>query len=515
MYILSLKNIYKKYESTGIAACDNVSLNVVKGEILAVVGENGAGKSTLMKIIYGIEKPDSGIIEFLGHIANIQAPKDALKLGIGMVHQYDRSVRELTVLENIILGNEPKILNTFIDFKKAKKTIENIIKKYNFNININSKVKSLNINQIKQTAILKTLYQNAKLIILDEPTASMAIEDAKILYKTLYSLRKQGVTIIIITHRIKEIMSIADRISVMKNGNIENIYKANNIDSASIINMIAGEYKYSTKKRIQKMDTKTSFISNKKTILKFDKISFLEDVHNKIKLKDISFKIHEGEIVALTALEGNGLREMEDIATGFIKPTSGHIFYKGKDITKNSTFKLRKLKNLSYIPSDRDNRGVCPEATVEDNIIINKRRAFSNIGILNYNDIKNYTNMLLEYMNIKAKYNQIVKTLSGGNIQRLIISRELKQIRDYIICAEPTQGIDVKSSMDIHNQIINFKKASVAILLISSDINEVLELADKIIILYRGAIIKTIENKANLDERTISKYMAGMKNDQR
>lgn len=497
-YIVSLKDIYKKYDSTGVIACNGVSLDVKEGEIFAITGENGAGKSTLVKIIYGMEKPDRGYIELFGSSIDIQ--KSSINNKIGMVDQRDRIIRELTVFDNIILGNEPKIFSTFIDFKKAKKIIENIIEKYNFNIDINTKTKYLNINQVKQTAILKTLYQRSKLIILDEPTSSMALDDAITLYETIKSLKAEGITVIIITHRLKEIMSIADRIAVMRKGNVENIYDPANSDE--IINDISGN-EHITHKNI-------TINEKRKTILKFDNVSFTKDMENKVKLNNISFEVHEGEIVAVTAIEGNGLREIEDIISGFIKPNAGKIYYKDKDITSYSTFRLRKNEGLSYIPSKRDSRGVCMNATVLDNIIINKRRAFSSIGILNKNNIIDYANMLLEYMNIKATYKQILKTLSGGNIQRLIIARELKQIKDYIICAEPTQGVDRKSYDDIHKQIMKFKSSSIAILLISSDINEILKLSDKIIILYRGSIIKTLENNGDIDEKIISKYMTGM-----
>lgn len=498
--LLSLRKIYKKYASTNIEACKYVDLDIHKGEVFVLIGDNGAGKTTLVKIIAGFEKFDSGEIVY-----NYE------KNSIGMVHQHDKVFFNMTVLDNITLGNEPRKFQIFLDTKKAKRKIISLIKNYGFDLDINTKIKYLNTKQIKEVGILKALYKNSKLIILDEPTASMSFQDASIIYDNISTFQKNGITTIIITHKIKEVMRIANRIGIMRNGTIENIYQTSAVDYRYISNILLCD-------DVRKIDDastykkQTTIITEKKTILELINISNIKNIYGTTSLDNISFTLNSGDILAITASEGNGLRELEDVLSGFIKPTSGSIYYNGEDITKYSAIALRK-NNLSYVPANRMNRGVSLHSSILDNSIILKRRLLTKYIFFVRRLTIMHSKNILNTMNIKAKYNQNVDTLSGGNIQRLIVAREIERISDYIVFSEPTQGVDIKTCNLIYEHIFELKQKGIGIIIISSNINEVLTLADKIILLYRGRVLKNLINK-DITEKQLSNYIAGIDEDE-
>ncbi len=494
--LLSLRKIYKKYASTNIEACKYVDLDINKGEVFALIGDNGAGKTTLVKIIAGFENFDSGEM-----IYNYE------QNSIGMVHQHDKLFFNMTVLDNIILGNEPRKFKIFLDIKKAKIKIISLIKNYGFDLDVKTKIKYLNTKQIKEVGILKALYKNAKLIILDEPTASMSFQDASIIYDTISTFQKNGITIIIITHKIKEVMRIANRIGIMRNGIIENIYQTSAVDYRYISNILLcdDDCKIDDSSIYKK---EIPVIAEKKTILELVNISNIKNIYGTTSLDNISFALNSGDILAITASEGNGLRELEDILAGFTLPTSGIIYYHGEDITKYSTIHLRK-NNLSYVPANRMHRGVSLHSSILDNAIILKRRLLTKFIFFVRKVTRMHSKNILDTMNIKANYSQNVDTLSGGNIQRLIVAREIERISDYIIFSEPTQGVDIKTCNLIYENIFELKKKGIGIILISSNINEVLILADKIMVLYRGRVFKNLINK-DVSEKQLSNYTAGM-----
>jgi len=490
--ILSLRNIYKKYSSTNIEACKNVTLDIYKGEVFALLGDNGAGKTTLVKLIAGFENASGGDIVY-------HCDKNL----IYMVHQHYKVFSNLTVLENIILGNEPKIFGLFINIRKAKKIILNIIRDYSFNLDINTKVKHLSNTQIKELEVVKCLYNDAQFIILDEPTSSMNIKDANIIYSTISKLKAKGITVFIITHKIKEIISITDRVGIMKQGTIENIYNSKDVNYDFIINTLLNNANI-----IEPLSCQVNRNEEKESILRLENIAYSKNIHGLSKLDSISFNLCEGEVLAITGSDGNGLIELEDLLSKFIMPTGGHIFYKNKDITKYSTKQLRGM-GISYVPSRKMHRGVSLDSSLSENVIISKVKLFTKKCILNKSLIIEYTNKVLDYMNINSKHDSLVKTLSGGNIQRLIVSREINSMDKLIMFSEPTQGVDIKTTKIIHEQIICLKTRGNAILLLSSSVSEVIKIADRIIVLYRGSIIKEIINK-NIDEKMLSKYISGV-----
>ena len=489
--ILSLRNIYKKYSSTNIEACKNINLDIYKGEVFALLGDNGAGKTTLVKLIAGFEKANRGSIDYYGNENFVQ-----------MAHQHSKVFYNLSVLENVILGNEPKIFGLFVNIKKAKKIIFGIIRDYNFNLDINTKVKHLSNTQIKELEIVKCLYNDAKFIILDEPTSSMNIKDANIIYSTISKLKSKGITVFIITHKIKEIISVSDRVAIMKEGEIESVYNSEDIDYDFIINKLLGNTNI-----IEPLFCQINRNENREHILRLENIACDKNIHGFTKLDNISFNLEEGEILAVIASDGNGLNELEEILSKFIMPTGGHIFYKNNDITKYSTKQLRGI-GISYVPSRKIERGVSLESNLSENIIISKTELFTKKCILNKRLITEYTNKVLNYMNISRNHDTLVKTLSGGNIQRLIVSREINSMDKLIILSEPTQGVDIKTTKIIHEQIVCLKNSGNAVLLLSSSVSEVIKIADRIIVLYRGSIIKEIINK-NIDEKMLSKYITG------
>ena len=489
--ILSLRNIYKKYSSTNIEACKNINLDIYKGEVFALLGDNGAGKTTLVKLIAGFENASSGSIDYYQNENFIQ-----------MAHQHSKVFYNFTVLENIILGNEPKIFALFINIKKAKKIIFGIIRDYNFNLDINTKVKHLSNTQIKELDIVKCLYNDAKFIILDEPTSSMNTKYANIIYSTISKLKSKGITVFIITHKIKEILSVSDRVGIMKEGAIESIYNSDDIDYDFIMNKLLGNINV-----IEHTFSKINRNENVDNILRLENICYNKNIHGFSKLDNISFNLGGCEILAIIASDGNGLNELEEILSKFIMPTGGQIFYKNADITKYSTKQLRGL-GISYVPSRKMHRGVSLESNLSENIIISKTKLLTKKCILNKRLITKYTNKVLNCINISRNHHTLVKTLSGGNIQRLIVSREINSMDKLIILSEPTQGIDIKTTKIIHEQIVCIKNSCNAVLLLSSSVSEVIKIADRIIILYRGSIIKEIINK-NIDEKMLSKYITG------
>ena len=488
--ILSLYNIYKKYDSTDIIACNNINLDIFEKEILTIIGENGAGKTTLVKIIAGIEKYYDGSIDY-------KNKKDF----ISIVQQHDRVFYEFTVLENIILGSEPTKYHMLIDIKKSKEQIASIQKMFGFDFQLNTKVKYLNNLEIKKLLIIKALYKKSHLIIFDEPTATMSSSDSTLIYNIILKLRDMGITIIVITHKIKEMMSITNRIAIMKNGRLNYIYNRDEVNENILKHFLISEKDENIIKNIH--NKKSSELENEKTVFEAYNILYDENMYRSTNLNDISISVDKGECVAVVASDGNGLVELEDILCGKIIPTKGTILYNGSDIKD-----IQKKIHLPYIPSQRMKRGVSLNSKIYNCAIIAKRYSFSKFGFFLHSRVKKYTKKILNFMDIKAKYNQYVNTLSGGNIQRLILSREIDNVKDYILLAEPTQGVDTKTSLSIYQKIIELKNKNVAILLLTSNIDEAILLADRIIILYRGEIIKSTDNK-DINANIISKYMGG------
>ena len=496
--LLQMEGITKIFKENGVKAVDSANFSVGHNEIHAIVGENGAGKSSLMHILAGELHPDAGGIIFENSKVQFKSPSDALRKGIGLLHQHLQLIQELTVLENIILGFEPSTKLGFLKREEAIKRINNLCIEYNLLIDPDKTVSSLTADEKQKTALLSILFHNVKLLILDEPTTFFSESEIDAVHSLISKLKKLGKSIIIITHKLKEAVKIADRITVMKEGKI--IYQVNgpNTDTDQLAKIIFG-------KMISTPFTKIKTAPGK-TILEAKGLTFKGRGN---KYFEIDFKVRQREILVVTGIRENGLETLEKILAGQIKPSSGNLYYKNT-ILKPEKYSLRKL-NAGYIPSDRIKTGTSIKSSISDNIILLKYKLFVKWGLLNSKKIRNYSEKLIDKYSINGTQEQPISTLSGGNIQRVMIAREIEAKPELFIFAEPSRGLDIKSKKLIYERIHNLKENGTAILIISSDIEEAIQMADRLIIMYMGKIAASLDNQ-NINKSYIGKLMLGLEN---
>jgi general nucleoside transport system ATP-binding protein len=494
MNIVELRNITKQYPGSGKKANDNISLDLRKGEILCVAGENGAGKTTLMKILCGLEKLDGGEVLVNGNIS--------------MVHQHFMLFPEYTASENIVMGFEPRKYGIFFDVKKADKICEKIISDNDFSINANTKVKDLTLGEMQQVEICRVLYHDAQIIVLDEPTSILTEHEIKMLFKTLKTLVNNGKSIILITHKLNEIKRISDRVAVLRNGRLVNVKNVSETDEFEIARMMMGDEKLPP-------SIYTNGGGKKDNVIEFDNVTVKRRGQKRPLLDKVSFSVNSNEILGFAGVGGNGLGVIEAVLGGFLHPAEGKILHRGKDISK---LNIRKLRNqgLSFVPADRVNVGSASEATIEENMIINMRNKYFSFDfkkLTSKNEINEKINSWLTKYNIEAPdLKQKVCTLSGGNLQKLILARELNLFEDYIVFSEPTWGLDIAASGFIKGEIDALRKKGAAIILISTNLDEIIELADRIIVMYRGKIAGVfVNNQNNSIKELIGNCMQGLR----
>lgn len=503
--ILEMKNILKVYPN-GVVANDHVSFSIKKGEIHALLGENGAGKSTLMKILYGIEIPEEGEIYLNGEKVNIRSPQDAIQLGIGMVHQHFMLVPSFTVAENIVLGIEPRKNKIFVDKDKAAKLAEEIANKYNFNIDVNQKVENLTVGTKQKVEILKALYRGADILILDEPTAVLTPQETEELFVQLEELKKNGHTIIFISHKLDEIKRICDRLTILRNGRNMGTYDIGDLTTDQISRLMVG------RDIVLTFDLKEPKL--KKTALKVRNISVIGS-NGKTKVDNVSFDLKEGEILGIAGVEGNGQSELVDVLTGLNKNYGGDYFIYDVD-AKNLSIKEMRNLGLSYIPEDRMTVGVAKDMDILTNLFANQydKKEYSDRFFLNRKNMEKRAEQLIKDFSIKASsYKQEVGMLSGGNIQKVVVARELSNEPKIIIANQPTRGIDVGAQEFIREKIVEFRDKGAAIILISADLNEVLELSDRLAVMYKGRFTGMFTNVKEVTEEELGRYMLGLKKD--
>lgn len=501
-YILSMENITKVYPN-GFVANKNVNFAVKKGEIHALVGENGAGKSTLMKVLFGVETPEEGRIMLKGQEIKVDSPLTAIKYGIGMVHQHFMLVPSLTVAENIVLGNEPK-RQAFFSFDRACKITEEISRKYNLIVDPKAKIEDLAVGMKQKVEILKALLRGAEILILDEPTAVLTPQETKELFVQLTNLKRIGHTIIFISHKLKEVKEICDRVTILRNGRSMGVEEIANITEKEISRLMVGR---DVVLNIQKDKAKP-----KKTILKVSNVSLKESAQ-KYVLKNVSFSVRKGEILGVAGVEGNGQREISEIITGLAKYEHGNISISGKDIKKLSIRQIRELKT-AHISEDRMTYGAVGNASILENIISDRfhKREFNRFGLIDSNKTQKLSNKLIKDYQIKCDdYSQPVRMLSGGNIQKVVAAREFSSSPELIIANQPTRGIDVGASEFVRKKLIQLRDEGAAILLISADLNEILEVSDGIIVMCGGEIVAYFEDSSVVTEEELGEYMLGLK----
>lgn len=500
-YAVEMLNIRKEFP--GIVANDNVTLQLRKGEVHALLGENGAGKSTLMGMLFGMYQPDRGTIKINGKEVKITNPNKANDLGIGMVHQHFKLVENFTVTENIILGCEPKI-GLVVDIKTAAKKIEELSKSYGLNVDPYAKIEDISVGMQQRVEILKMLYKKADILILDEPTAVLTPQEIEELIKIIKGLTKEGKSIILITHKLKEIKEVSDRCTIIRKGKYIGTVETKDTTEAQMAKMMVGrDVSFKVEKKRSKL---------KDEVLRVENIS-VKNNKKVLGLKDFSLSIRGGEILGVAGVEGNGQTELVEAITGLRKVECGSVIYKDENITNEKTRK-RIEKGIAHIPEDRHKRGLILDYTLEENMIIEvyNKKPFSKKGILNKSAIRKYAEKILREFDVRSGEGAISKarTLSGGNQQKAIIGREVELNPDLLIAVQPTRGLDVGSIEYIHKRLVEQRDNGKAVLLVSLELDEVLNLSDRIAVVNGGELIGIVDAKKT-DENEIGLMMAGVK----
>lgn len=503
--ILEVKHISKYFGQ--LIANNDVNLVVKKGTVHSIIGENGAGKSTLMNMISGIYKPSKGEIFVRGKKTVFRNPNDATQCGIGMVHQEFMLFPELTVLENLMLGFEAKKWGGFLDKKKAGRDITEIAQKYGFSIPLDERVENLPVSLLQQVEIVKILYKGAEIIILDEPTAVLTPQGVEGLFQAIRYLTNQGKTVIMITHKLKEVMEISDYITVLKNGVVTGSLYPKNTDEHGLASLMVGrQVLFNTSKQEKEIQ---------ETILEVKDLVVVEG-DGVARVKKVSLTVKKGEIVGIAGVAGSGQSELIEAIFGLRRSKSGSILYKGEDITTAAP-KEKRQKKIGYIPQDRLATGCSVNCSLTENCIMGYHVAhkFKNPLLVNKKEAEVFTKKIVEEYQVKAQsINDKIRTLSGGNIQKLIVGREFLQDNDLLIIEDPTRGIDVGAIEFIWQKIIHIAERGISVLLVSHELGEVMELSDRILVMYNGEVVGNLKNTPDLDEKTVGLYMLGGKKDE-
>lgn len=500
--ILKMRDITKIYDN-GVIANKDVTLEVEKGEIHALMGENGAGKSTLMKILFGIEDKDSGSITYDGKVIDGLKPAEIIRAGIGMVHQHFMLVESLRVYENVILGMEPK-KGVATNKKEAIRLVEELSDKYNLKVDAMARVANLSVGLKQKVEIIKVLARNARLLILDEPTAVLTPQETEELFEQLLLLQKSGHTIIFISHKIKEVKQICKRLTVLRRGRLIGSMETENASSEEISKFMVG------RDVILKMNKEPAVFGE--TLLEVQNLSF-ENQHKKKMLNDVSFKLKRGQILGVAGVEGNGQNELAECIFGFYKNTQGEINFKGENLLEKSIMDIR-TSGISYIPEDRIATGVATKVSIWENLVSDRidSKAVHEKKILSHKKIHQMSKGLIDDFQILCRNeNQKVGMLSGGNMQKVVVAREFSANPELLIANQPTRGIDVGANEFIWKKIIEQRDQGKGILLISADLNEVLELSDSIMVMCDGEVAGYFEDSSDVTEYDLGLYMLGLK----
>lgn len=500
--ILRVEDLTKIYPG-GTLANYNINFSVNKGEIHALVGENGAGKSTLMKMLFGIEAITSGKVFLYGQEVHFHSSRDAIDSGIGMVHQHMMLVPSLTVAENLVLGIEKK-KGLFLDQKQAVYETENISKRYNLHVDANKRVRDISIGMKQKLEILKTMYRGAKIIILDEPTAVLAPQETEELFEQLLNLKKEGYTIIFISHKLQEVKYLCDRLTVLKDGRSIGTYNLADVTLEEISRLMVGR---DVRIKYEKTDKDSG-----DRILVVKDLTYM-DKFGAQKLDKLCFSLKRGEVLGIAGIEGNGQKEAMEILTGNMQAAGGSILYKEKDLCKLSISDNRQL-GIAHVPEDRNLNGSAQNMSVRDNLIAAGLNKLSKSGILKPKAIEDYCQTCVKDYKVKtASLDISIKSLSGGNIQKAIIAREFTAGADIIVLNQPTRGVDVGAMEFIHKKILEMREEKKSLILVSADLTELKALSDRIIVFHQGRIVGVLDDVLNTTEEELGLYMLGLKAD--
>lgn len=524
-YAIEMLGITKKFGN--ILANDHIDIRLKRGEILALCGENGAGKSTLMSILFGLHEPDEGTIKKDGEVVKITNPNDATRLHIGMVHQHFKLVDTFTVLQNIILGDETlkeykgnlnifkKALNYLnkhvfkvIDYKEARREVNEIIKQYDLQVDLDKKIRDISVEMQQKVEIIKMLYRKNDILIFDEPTAVLAEQEIHEFLKILINLKKEGKSIIFISHKLNEVFEVSDQITVIRKGQYIDTLHTNKTTKEEISALMVG-------RKIKDFKIKKD-IKPGKEVLKVEHLQMIDHFSKKKVVNDVSFNVRKGEIVALAGIDGNGQQEVIYGITGIKKTHGGQITLDGKDI---SSFSVReKIKaGISHIPEDRHKYGLVLDYSIYENSVLDRyyEKEFSKCFFINENSIKRFGDELIKKYDIRSSGdgNTIVRGMSGGNQQKIIVGREIERNQDLLIAVQPTRGLDIGAIEVIHNLLLEQREKKKAILLVSLELDQVFTLADRILVMYEGEIVGEF-TPSNITREKLGLYMSGAKKDE-
>ena len=501
-YTIEMLNITKRFP--GIIANDNITLKLKKGEIHALLGENGAGKSTLMSVLFGLYQPEEGEIHKDGRKVEIRDPNDANALGIGMVHQHFKLVECFSVLDNIILGVEPNKMG-FLQKQEARKKVIDLSEKYGLHVDPDAIIEDITVGMQQRTEILKMLYRDNEILIFDEPTAVLTPQEIEELMQIMKNLAAEGKSILFISHKLNEIMEVSDRVTVLRKGKC-----IGTVDTAEELSaMMVGR---NVNFHVEKGPLHTG-----SEVLSVEHLTVASKVHKNSAVKDVSFKVRAGEIVCIAGIDGNGQTELVYALTGLEPAAGGRITLEGKDIT-HATIRQRSLMGMSHIPEDRHKHGLVLDYTLEDNMVLQRyfEPEFTDkAGFLRRKNIRAYADRLIEQYDVRSGQGAVTpaRSMSGGNQQKAIVAREIDKNPELLVAVQPTRGLDVGAIEYIHKQLVAQRDAGKAVLLVSLELDEVMDVPDRILVMYEGEIVGQLDPKTTTQEE-LGLYMAGAKRDE-
>ena len=501
-YIIEMNHIVKEFP--GIRANDDITLQVKKGEIHALLGENGAGKSTLMSVLFGMYKPESGVIKLRGEQVSISGPKIANELGIGMVHQHFMLVHNFTVLQNIILGVETT-KGGFLKNDKAREKVMALSKLYGLSIDPDALISDITVGMQQRVEILKMLYRDNEILIFDEPTAVLTPQEIDELMGIMRNLAAEGKSLIFITHKLEEIKRVADRCTVLRLGKCVGTVDVADVTVEQMSEMMVGR---KVILQVDKQDKQPG-----KPVLEVDKLTVKTEGSKKNKVHDLSLKVNEGEIVCIAGVDGNGQSELIYALSGLVPVDSGTIKVRGENVTRKSV-RYRNTHGLSHIPEDRHKYGLVLDYTLSENLVLLQyfEPRFEKGGFLKKDEIERYAQSLVEKFDIRSSEGPHTKarSMSGGNQQKAIVAREISRDPDILLAVQPTRGLDVGAIEYMHRQIVSARDRGKAVLVVSFELSEVMHLADRILVMYEGEIVANVK-PSEVTENELGLYMAGAK----
>ena len=504
-YVIEMRGITKIFP--GIIANDHINLALKKGEIHALLGENGAGKSTLMSVLFGLYQPEEGQIFHNGKEVKVTDPNVATSLGIGMVHQHFKLVECFSVMDNIILGNEDTSMG-FIQKKKAREKVKKLSDTYGLHVDLDAKVSDITVGMQQRTEILKMLYRDNDILIFDEPTAVLTPQEIEELMQIMRNLKNEGKSILFISHKLNEIMAISDRCTILRKGKYIGTVNIKDTNKEELSSMMVGR---DVKFAVDKTPAKPG-----KTVLKVQDLVVKSKLHKKNAVDGVSIHVNAGEIVCIAGIDGNGQTEFVHALTGLDKVESGEVIFMDEDITKKSIH-YKNTHGFAHIPEDRHKHGLILDFTLEQNMVLQRyfESEFQNNGFIRFKEVREYAQKLIDEYDVRSGQGPvtIARSMSGGNQQKAICAREMDREHDLLIAVQPTRGLDVGAIEAIHTKIVKKRDEGDAILLVSLELDEVMNLSDSIYVMYEGKIVGELDPKKTTVQE-LGLYMSGAKKDE-